>query len=91
MPQNNYLLHAILLITCSHLRYMHPDEPIYRRLEAQHLSHTLEDFRKRLSEPISETNVDILAACGLTLLHHAVSDFSGIGTPVFLKQYNLMT
>ncbi|KAH8815505.1 hypothetical protein F5884DRAFT_181201 [Xylogone sp. PMI_703] len=79
---NQYLMHAILLMASAHLCYLHPESSQYSEAEAYHLALTLSGFRSELSNPLSAQNADAVVACAFILLHHAWSvEFSSNNEP----------
>ena len=73
-------MHAILLISATHLSYLLPNESTYHRASALHLSQTLHLFRHALSQPVTQHNADALMATSLLLVHHAWATVDNIQT-----------
>jgi hypothetical protein len=73
-------MHAILLISATHLSYLLPNESTYHRASALHLSQTLRMFRHALSQPVTQHNADALMATSLLLVHHAWAAVDNIQT-----------
>ncbi|KAI9831263.1 MAG: hypothetical protein M1838_005743, partial [Thelocarpon superellum] len=68
---NEYLMHAVLTMAASHLRYLKPDDPTERQAELHHVSQALHGLRSALSAPLSESNASTLISSSLLLFHHA--------------------
>ena len=64
-------MHAILLVSATHLSYLDPVNIINYRASVQHLSKTLHLFRHALSQPVTSHNADALMATAMLLYHHA--------------------
>jgi hypothetical protein len=73
-------MHAILLISATHLSYLLPNEPTYHRASVLHLSQTLRLFRHAISQPLTQHNADALMATSLLLVHHAWATIDNIQT-----------
>lgn len=72
--QHEYLMHAILTISASHLHHLQPQVPQHTRAAAVHLDRALSGFRLSLSGTnISQQHFDVVIACGFILLHYAWS------------------
>lgn len=69
--QHDFLMHAILLVSATHLSYLDPVNIINYRASVQHLSKTLHLFRHALSQPVTSHNADALMATAILLYHHA--------------------
>ncbi|OCK87144.1 uncharacterized protein K441DRAFT_623504 [Cenococcum geophilum 1.58] len=69
--QHDFLMHAILLVSATHLSYLNPVNIINYRASVQHLSKTLHLFRHALSQPVTSHNADALMATAVLLYHHA--------------------
>jgi hypothetical protein len=74
-------MHAILLISATHLSYLLPSESTYHRATVVHLSQTLRLFRHALSQPMTQHNADAFMATSLLLVHHAWATIDDIQTP----------
>jgi hypothetical protein len=79
-------MHAILLISATHLSYLLPNESTYHRASALHLSQTLRLFRHAISQPLTQHNADALMATSLLLVHHAWATIDNIQTPTASDQ-----
>jgi hypothetical protein len=64
-------MHAVLLISASHLYYLQPEVARHAEDEAHHLAHALSGFRAVLSTPPEQQNADVIIACAFILLHYA--------------------
>jgi hypothetical protein len=73
-------MHAVLLISATHLSYLLPNDPTYHRASALHLSQTLRLFRRALSQPITPHNADAFMATSTLLVHHAWANIDDIQT-----------
>ncbi|KAI3324044.1 hypothetical protein HD806DRAFT_493964 [Xylariaceae sp. AK1471] len=72
--QHEYLMHAILTISASHLHYLQPQLSKYSKAAAVHLDHALSGFRVGLSSiKLPQQHPDVVIACGFVLLHYAWS------------------
>jgi len=64
-------MHAVLLLSATHLTYLRPTLPIYERAAMHHLNQALCAFRRALSEPMTTNNADAWIATSTLLVHHA--------------------
>ncbi|RFU26573.1 hypothetical protein B7463_g9761, partial [Scytalidium lignicola] len=76
-----FLMQAVLLVSATHLAYLHPSEAIYSQASMVHLSKTLSLFRLALSENITAWNVDALIATSLLLVHHGWASIDTLRNP----------
>ncbi|KAF2805141.1 uncharacterized protein BDZ99DRAFT_574752 [Mytilinidion resinicola] len=81
---HDYLMHAILLISATHLHSLEPHDPRNYNASVVHLSKTLQLFRKALSGPVTHDNADALMATAILLYHHAWTNLDSFtpSTPV---------
>ncbi|KAI1083235.1 hypothetical protein F5B20DRAFT_529169 [Whalleya microplaca] len=72
--QHEYLMHALLTISASHLHYLQPKNPKHAKAASVHLDPALSGFRSSLNGTnLPHQNVDVIIACGFVLLHYAWS------------------
>ncbi|KAE9374899.1 hypothetical protein N431DRAFT_336019 [Stipitochalara longipes BDJ] len=69
--KHEYLMHAILAMTASHLRHLQPQEICFRKQELEHFSQVIPAFNAALSNSIKEDNLYALCACSLLILQYA--------------------
>ncbi|PMD37807.1 hypothetical protein L207DRAFT_464292 [Hyaloscypha variabilis F] len=69
--KHEYLMHAILVMTASHLRHLQPQERQYHQQELEHFSQVIPAFNAALSQPVTGDNLYSLAACSLLILQYA--------------------
>lgn len=67
-------MHAILLISASHLSYMSPDKSEYQQASLFHLSKVLPRYRKEVSRALSTENADIAMAVSFLMIYYAWSN-----------------
>lgn len=64
-------MHAVLLMSASHLRFLQPSLGTHTDAAAYHLDLSLAGFRETLTRPLSERDAGATIACAFLLLHHA--------------------
>jgi len=64
-------MHAILVMTASHLRHLQPQETCFRKEELEHFSQVIPAFNAALSAPVTKDNIHALGACSLLILQYA--------------------
>jgi len=71
--QNEFLMHAVLLVTASHLQHLQPSETQHRRVVLEHLSQVLPSFRNALDTlPVGRgDSADALLACSMLILQYS--------------------
>lgn len=67
-------MHAILLVSSTHLAYLEPTNKKHHKASIIHLGRTLELFRSALSQPINANNADAFMATAVLLYHYAWSN-----------------
>ncbi|PCH00268.1 Protein of unknown function DUF3468 [Penicillium occitanis (nom. inval.)] len=70
---HDYLMHAVLTISASHLNYLLPQLAENKRAINIHLSHTLPGFIQGVGAIESSQDSDAVIACGFLLLYYAWS------------------
>ncbi|RYP15631.1 hypothetical protein DL765_005582 [Monosporascus sp. GIB2] len=71
---HEYLMHAVLTISASHLYYLQPQISRYAKATSMHLDRALSGFRSSLGGTnLPQQEVDVIIACGFILLHYAWS------------------
>jgi len=76
LAQNEFLMHAIFLVTATHLQYLQPHETRHRIVALQNLSQALPGFRNAIdklsgSKEYSMEMAEALIACSLLLLQYS--------------------
>lgn len=64
-------MHAILVMTASHLRLLQPQEACFPKQELEHFAQVIPAFNAALSAPITKDNIYALGACSLLILQYA--------------------
>ena len=66
-------MHAVLLVTASHLQRLQPFEARYRKMALEHLSQVLPSFRKALATLTAsiDGSADALLACSMLMLQYS--------------------
>jgi len=69
---NSFLIHAIFLVTASHLHHLQPSDPRYQNAISEHLSNVLPRFRAALTTFSGSTDhADALMACAILLVQYS--------------------
>jgi hypothetical protein len=69
---HSFLIHAIFLVTASHLHHLHPDDPRYQNAVLEHFSNVLPCFRAALDTFSGNTDhADALMACAILLVQYS--------------------
>jgi len=73
--QNEYLMHAVFLVTATHLKHLQPNEKRYQVIALQHLAQLLPVYRNTIStisdnETYPEETAEALIACSMLLLQY---------------------
>jgi hypothetical protein len=80
--RSEYLLHAILAMTASHLHYLDPTKVDFKRLSHCHYSLSLRLYREKLND-IQPKDTDAVFACGsvhtLLVIRYSMQDAIGNG------------
>src|SRR5271163_208158 len=73
LTQNEFVMHAVLLVAASHLQHLQPSESGHRKVALEHLSHVLPSFRNALATlPVgSGSSADALLACSMLILQYS--------------------
>lgn len=74
-------MHAILLISATHLNYLEPTNKIHQKASIVHLGKTLKLFRAALSKPINAQTADAYMATTVLLYHYAWSNVDFMQSP----------
>ncbi len=64
-------MHAILLVSATHLSFLDPFDQSYHQASLLHLSKTLRPFQRALAQPLTALGADALIATSALLVHHA--------------------
>ncbi|KAL6803135.1 NADP-dependent oxidoreductase domain-containing protein [Trichoderma sp. SZMC 28013] len=72
-PQNEVVMHAVLMISAAHQRSLSPHVAEHNKSMSYHLDLTLSGFRDLLSQGTDGFNHDIIIACAMLLVHYAWS------------------
>lgn len=71
--QNSFLMHAVFLVTVTHLQHLQPNETRYQLAALEHLSQALPMFRQTLAADsnFTGTHGEALIACAMLLLQYS--------------------
>ncbi|OCK83170.1 hypothetical protein K432DRAFT_423561 [Lepidopterella palustris CBS 459.81] len=86
--KHDFLMHAILVVSATHLDYLDPHNPINRKASVFHLSKALQLFRHELSQPLTKDNADPLMATAILLFHHAWANIDFVYPSFSFENFN---